>query len=175
MGTNKSKKEKRFGKFVEKQVKKEERVALLEKLSTSTWKSSLMRSSKTLGRNETRREKLQRAMTEERLGMSRSDPNVRLYVSERDAEEVQRQADAAAFVKVDSGAMQTVASNKRKRNRKNKQKNAEGASDQEMAAEPAESAATSASAPVPAPASASKPAASEAVTGSGLASTTVVK
>ncbi|KAJ2159433.1 putative ATP-dependent RNA helicase DHR1 [Coemansia sp. RSA 552] len=85
MGANKSKKQKRFEKFVEKQVKKEERVALLEKLSTSTWKSSLMRSTKTLGRQtETRREKLRRAALEEKLGMARSDPDVRLYVSERD-------------------------------------------------------------------------------------------
>ncbi|KAJ1820064.1 putative ATP-dependent RNA helicase DHR1 [Coemansia sp. RSA 2675] len=98
MGTNKSKKEKRFEKFVEKQVKKEERVVLLEKLSSSSWKSNLMRSSKTLGRmSETKREKLHRAAMEEKLGMARSDPSVRLYVSERDADEVRRQADAMAL------------------------------------------------------------------------------
>ncbi|KAJ2644646.1 putative ATP-dependent RNA helicase DHR1 [Coemansia sp. RSA 1694] len=100
MGTNKSKKEKRFEKFVvctEKQVKKEERVVLMEKLSSSSWKSNLMRSSKTLGRmSETKREKLHRAATEEKLGMARSDPSVRLYVSERDADDVRRQAEAMA-------------------------------------------------------------------------------
>ncbi|KAJ2884535.1 putative ATP-dependent RNA helicase DHR1 [Coemansia aciculifera] len=97
MGTNKSKKEKRFEKFVEKQVKKEERVVLMEKLSSSSWKSNLMRSSKTLGRlSETKREKLHRAAIEEKLGMARSDPSVRLYVSERDSDEVRRQAEAMA-------------------------------------------------------------------------------
>ncbi|KAJ2453454.1 putative ATP-dependent RNA helicase DHR1 [Coemansia sp. RSA 2336] len=120
MGTNKSKKQKRFEKFVEKQVKKEERVSLLEKLSTSTWKSSLMRSSKTLGRTDTRREKLQRALTEEKLGMARSDPSVRLYVSERDPEEVRMLADAMPVVKVSNGSEQQPAGKKRKRN-KNKQ------------------------------------------------------
>ncbi|KAJ2810240.1 hypothetical protein H4S07_002778, partial [Coemansia furcata] len=33
---------------------------------------------------------------EEKLGMTRSDPSVRLYVSERDADEVRRQAEAMA-------------------------------------------------------------------------------
>ncbi|KAJ2772323.1 putative ATP-dependent RNA helicase DHR1, partial [Coemansia nantahalensis] len=83
--------------FSEKQVHKEERVALLEKLSASTWKNELLRSSKTLGRkSETRRENLQRAALEEKLGVARSDPSVRLYVSERDPEEVRRQADGMA-------------------------------------------------------------------------------
>ncbi|KAJ2206562.1 putative ATP-dependent RNA helicase DHR1, partial [Coemansia sp. RSA 521] len=169
MGTNKSKKEKRFGKFVEKQVKKEERVALLEKLSTSTWKSSLMRSSKTLGRIETRREKLHRAVTEERLGMARSDPNVRLYVSERDPEDVQRQADAMPFVKIDSAVVQVAPSSKRKRNKKSKQTNAEEDLDQEMATESSDPAVASS------PAIESKLATTEAASGSGLASTTIVK
>ncbi|KAJ2828943.1 putative ATP-dependent RNA helicase DHR1, partial [Coemansia sp. 'formosensis'] len=69
----------------------------MEKLSSSSWKSNLMRSSKTLGRvSETKREKLHRAAMEEKLGMTRSDPSVRLYVSERDADEVRRQAEAMA-------------------------------------------------------------------------------
>ncbi|KAJ2708397.1 ATP-dependent RNA helicase dhx37, partial [Coemansia spiralis] len=56
-----------------------------------------MRSSKTLGRqSETRRENLQRAVLEEKLGVARSDPSVRLYVSERDPEEIRRQADMMA-------------------------------------------------------------------------------
>ncbi|KAJ2878828.1 putative ATP-dependent RNA helicase DHR1, partial [Coemansia aciculifera] len=114
MGTNKSKKEKRFEKFVEKQVKKEERVGLMEKLSSSSWKSGLMRSSKTLGRmSETKREKLHRAATEEKLGMDRSDPSVRLYVSERDSDEVRRQAEAMAVVV-------PVAGKKRRRKAGNK-------------------------------------------------------
>ncbi|KAJ2881129.1 putative ATP-dependent RNA helicase DHR1, partial [Coemansia asiatica] len=89
MGTNKSRKEKRFEKFVEKQVKKEERAALIEKLGKSTWRNGLMKSSKTLGRKtETKKERLLRAATEEKLGMARSDTDIRLFVSERDADEI---------------------------------------------------------------------------------------
>ncbi|KAJ1800725.1 putative ATP-dependent RNA helicase DHR1 [Coemansia sp. RSA 2399] len=125
MGTNKSAKQKRFQKFVEKQVKKEERAALLEKLSTSTWKNELMRSSKNLGRQtETKREKLQRAVLEEKLGLARSDPDVRLYVSERDPDEVGRQADLlpSAALGAATGTQQeeTLGRNKRKRNKKSK-------------------------------------------------------
>ncbi|KAJ2087666.1 putative ATP-dependent RNA helicase DHR1 [Coemansia sp. RSA 986] len=125
MGTNKSKKQKRFQKFVEKQVKKDERAALLEKLSTSTWKSELMRSSKNLGRQtETKREKLHRAALEEKLGLTRSDPSVQLYVSERDPNEVGRQADSFPSLVVDS-VIKTqqegpLSKRKRKRNKKNK-------------------------------------------------------
>ncbi|KAJ2554348.1 putative ATP-dependent RNA helicase DHR1 [Coemansia sp. RSA 1933] len=123
MGTNKSTKQKRFQKFVEKQVKKEERAALLEKLSTSTWKNGLMRSSKNLGRQtDTKREKLQRAVLEENLGWARSDPNVRLYVSERDPDEVGRQADRLPSIATDSVTKiqpeETLGKKKRKRNRK---------------------------------------------------------
>ncbi|KAJ2006785.1 putative ATP-dependent RNA helicase DHR1 [Coemansia thaxteri] len=118
MGTNKSKKDKRFEKFVEKQVKKEERVVLLDKLSGSTWKSNLMRSSKMLGRvSESKREKLHRAALEEKLGVARSDPSVRLYVSERDADEVRRQAESMA-----AATQEEPASRKKKRRKPSKGK-----------------------------------------------------
>ncbi|KAJ2719486.1 putative ATP-dependent RNA helicase DHR1 [Coemansia sp. Benny D115] len=121
MGTNKSKKDKRFEKFVEKQLKKKEKAVLLEKLSNSTWKSDLMRSSKNLGRkNETQREKLMRAATEERLGLPRSDQSVRLYMSERDAESVRLQADMQPSVVGSAGPLPSLG--KRKRNKKNKNK-----------------------------------------------------
>ncbi|KAI9482296.1 putative ATP-dependent RNA helicase DHR1 [Coemansia sp. RSA 989] len=161
MGTNKSKKQKRFEKFVEKQVKKEERVSLLEKLSTSTWKSSLMRSSKTLGRSDTRREKLQRALTEEKLGLARSDPSVRLYVSERDPEEVRVLADAMPMVKVSNGSEQQPTGKKRKRN-KNKQAQASELSEPAL---PENKEVKSEDEPKPL----------EPVAGSGLATATIVK
>nr|CAG8440501.1 12065_t:CDS:10 [Entrophospora candida] len=54
-----SKKKKRFEKYLEKKLKKEERVDLFEKLSKSSYSSNLMKSSKDLGRKkETRKEKL---------------------------------------------------------------------------------------------------------------------
>ncbi|KAJ1945886.1 putative ATP-dependent RNA helicase DHR1, partial [Linderina pennispora] len=123
MGTNKSTKQKRFEKYVEKQVKKEQRAQLIEKLSQSTWKSDLMKSSKNLGRTkETKREKLQRAVLEEKLGMARSDPSVRLYVSERDADEVREMADQMAPLPTpDLTALPTLGEvNRRKKKRRNK-------------------------------------------------------
>ncbi|KAJ1997320.1 putative ATP-dependent RNA helicase DHR1, partial [Coemansia thaxteri] len=102
----------------EKQVKKEERVVLLDKLSGSTWKSNLMRSSKMLGRvSESKREKLHRAALEEKLGVARSDPSVRLYVSERDADEVRRQAESMA-----AATQEEPASRKKKRRKPSKGK-----------------------------------------------------
>ncbi|KAJ1913724.1 putative ATP-dependent RNA helicase DHR1 [Mycoemilia scoparia] len=81
MGTNKSKKQKRLDKYIEKKLKKERRVELFELLSKSAYKSDLMKSSRTLGQNnETKREKLRRAALEEKHGIARSDPSVRLYV-----------------------------------------------------------------------------------------------
>ncbi|KAJ2678271.1 putative ATP-dependent RNA helicase DHR1 [Coemansia spiralis] len=126
MGTNKSKKEKRFQKFVEKQVKKEERAALLEKLSASTWKSALLRSSKTLGRQtEAKREKLHRAALEEKLGLARSDPSVRLYVPGRDPDEVSQPPRSLITSQPTADSeeqkqQQQTEQRKRKRNKKSK-------------------------------------------------------
>ncbi|KAJ2613647.1 putative ATP-dependent RNA helicase DHR1 [Coemansia sp. RSA 1365] len=115
MGTNKSKKQKRFEKFVEKQVKKEERAELLEKLSTSSWKSGLLRSSRNLGRqNETKREKLQRAALEEKLGVLRSDPSVRLYVSKQTPEEIQRQGSNMANISLAMSTQQRYSGTQHK-------------------------------------------------------------
>ncbi|KAJ2788145.1 putative ATP-dependent RNA helicase DHR1 [Coemansia interrupta] len=130
MGTNKTKKDKRFEKYVEKQVKKEERAQLFEKLSKSTYHSTLLRSTKTLGRRtETQKEKLVRAATEERLGMARTDASVRLYVSERDADAVG--SGEGQFVRVAADAAQqqgTGGKRKRKKSKgKSKAKDAEDA------------------------------------------------
>ncbi|TPX65100.1 hypothetical protein SpCBS45565_g05370 [Spizellomyces sp. 'palustris'] len=76
-----SKKRKRLEKFIEKQLKKEERVKLLQKLSEQSFSSELLRSSKALGQHKlTAREKLRQALLEERAGISRSDLAVRLLV-----------------------------------------------------------------------------------------------
>ncbi|KAJ1933852.1 putative ATP-dependent RNA helicase DHR1, partial [Kickxella alabastrina] len=124
MGTNKTKKEKRFEKFVEKQVKKDERATLFEKLGSSTWKSDLMRSSKTLGRKtETQREKLLRAVTEERLGLAQSDQSVRLYVSERDSDDVRIEADKLVRGSAPEVPLHPLGKKRRKKN-KSKQKGA---------------------------------------------------
>ncbi|KAJ2597954.1 putative ATP-dependent RNA helicase DHR1 [Coemansia sp. RSA 1722] len=127
MGTNKSRKEKRFEKFVEKQVKKEQRAVLIEKLSKSTWKNDLMKSSKTLGRKtETKKERLMRAAMEEKLGMTRTDTDVRLFVSERDADEVGM--DGESFLNRNVTDAPAQSAGKRKRNKKNK-KNSESLED----------------------------------------------
>ncbi|CAG8456674.1 4925_t:CDS:10 [Dentiscutata erythropus] len=77
-----SKKKKRFEKYVQKKNKKEERVALLEKLSKSSFSSELMKSSKNLGRGkDTMKERLRRAFYEKRLGIAQSDPDVPLFVN----------------------------------------------------------------------------------------------
>ncbi|KAF0428702.1 P-loop containing nucleoside triphosphate hydrolase protein [Gigaspora margarita] len=77
-----SKKRKRFEKYVQKKIKKEERTVLLEKLSKSSFSSELMKSSKSLGRGkDTRKERLRRAFYENRFGMAQSDPGAPLFVS----------------------------------------------------------------------------------------------
>ncbi|KAJ2389799.1 putative ATP-dependent RNA helicase DHR1, partial [Coemansia sp. RSA 2603] len=131
MGTNKSKKDKRFEKFVEKQVKKEERATLFEKLSKSTYRNDLMRSTKTLGRKtETKKEKLVRAVTEERLGLARTDETVRLYVSERDADAVGTSEAPFARLATDTAQQVTAGKRKRKKN-KNKSKSKDEDGDEE--------------------------------------------
>ncbi|KAJ1723782.1 putative ATP-dependent RNA helicase DHR1 [Coemansia erecta] len=191
MGTNKTKKDKRFEKFVEKQVKKEERATLFEKLSKSTYHSSLLRSTKTLGRKtETQREKLVRAATEERLGMQRTDATVRLYVSERDADAVGSGSGQFARVAEDPAA-QLAAAGKRKRKKgkskgkgkgKEKGEGADGDEDEDEEAGGAQGAVAVAAADAPAepvdPAAAAeslKRTLDAVVAGSALASTTVVR
>ncbi|KAL7749382.1 putative ATP-dependent RNA helicase DHR1 [Sorochytrium milnesiophthora] len=75
------KKRKRLEAYIEKKLKKEERVQLMEKLATSSFESNLLKSSAKLGQaKETKKEQLRRALHEERLGVQISaDPSVSLY------------------------------------------------------------------------------------------------
>ncbi|KAJ1896000.1 putative ATP-dependent RNA helicase DHR1 [Kickxella alabastrina] len=83
-----------------------------------------MRSSKTLGRKtETQREKLLRAVTEERLGLAQSDQSVRLYVSERDSDDVRIEADKLVRGSAPEVPLQPLGKKRRKKN-KSKQKGA---------------------------------------------------
>ncbi|RIA89599.1 P-loop containing nucleoside triphosphate hydrolase protein [Glomus cerebriforme] len=83
-----SKKKKRLEKYIEKKIKKEERVMLIEKLSKTSFSSELMKSSKNLGRGkETMRERLRKAYNEKRLGLPQSDLSVPLFVDEGEEDE----------------------------------------------------------------------------------------
>ncbi|KAJ3185761.1 ATP-dependent RNA helicase dhx37 [Gaertneriomyces sp. JEL0708] len=85
-----SKKKKRLEKFIEKQLKKEERVKLLEKLSEDKFESELLRSSKRLGQTKlTKKQKLRQALLEERAGIQSSDTGVRLVVEKEIDHEVE--------------------------------------------------------------------------------------
>ncbi|KAJ3035397.1 putative ATP-dependent RNA helicase DHR1 [Rhizophlyctis rosea] len=82
-----SKKKKRLEKFIEKQLKKEERVKLMKKLSEQSFSSELLRSSKSLGRAKlTAREKLRQALLEERNNVPVTVADARLMV-EKEADE----------------------------------------------------------------------------------------
>ncbi|KAJ3107235.1 ATP-dependent RNA helicase dhx37 [Phlyctochytrium planicorne] len=82
-----SKKRKRLEKFIEKQLKKEDRVKILEKLSKDTFSSTLLQSSASFSKKMSKKEKLRRALLQERAGVPITDGSVRLYVS-KDKEEV---------------------------------------------------------------------------------------
>ncbi|KAJ1842531.1 hypothetical protein LPJ57_009993, partial [Coemansia sp. RSA 486] len=104
------------------------------KLSKSTWKNDLMKSSKTLGRKtETKKERLMRAAIEEKLGMTRTDTDVRLFVSERDADEVGM--DGESFLNRNVVDAPAQSAGKRKRNKKNK-KNSESLEDADLDKQP---------------------------------------
>ncbi|KAI9338106.1 P-loop containing nucleoside triphosphate hydrolase protein [Zopfochytrium polystomum] len=76
-----AKKRKRLEKFIEKQLKKEQRVNLLKKLGSDKFSSDLLRSSKTLGQvNLSAKEKLKQALKEYKSGIPFSDPDNRLFV-----------------------------------------------------------------------------------------------
>ncbi|KAG1177760.1 hypothetical protein G6F70_007089 [Rhizopus microsporus] len=65
------KKRKKLEKYIEQKMKKEARAGLLEKLSTSSWSSELLKSSKLIGRSgQTLREKLHQAMLEQKAGLT---------------------------------------------------------------------------------------------------------
>ncbi|ODQ54452.1 P-loop containing nucleoside triphosphate hydrolase protein [Saitoella complicata NRRL Y-17804] len=74
-----SKKKKRLDKYIETKLKKEDSKALIEKLAASKVDTSLMHSAKNLGRaKETKRERLRRALNEERRGIN-ANPSEELY------------------------------------------------------------------------------------------------
>lgn len=76
-----SKKKKRLEKYIEKKLKKEARGDLFKKLEEQAWSSDLLKSSRTLGQNkETMKQKLRRALNEQRQGLEQSDKNVPLFV-----------------------------------------------------------------------------------------------
>ncbi|KAJ3344554.1 ATP-dependent RNA helicase dhx37, partial [Entophlyctis luteolus] len=82
-----SKKRKRLEKFIQSQLKKEERVKLVKKLGAQHLDgtvSDLLRSSKALGhvyiKKLTAREKLRQSLKEEKFGIPISDPSSRLFV-----------------------------------------------------------------------------------------------
>ncbi|KAG0213330.1 putative ATP-dependent RNA helicase DHR1 [Mortierella sp. GBA30] len=80
-----SKKKKRLEKYIEKKLKKEARGDLFKKLEEQAWSSDLLKSSRTLGQNkETAKQKLRRALSEQRHGLEQSDKNVRLFVNTKD-------------------------------------------------------------------------------------------
>jgi len=80
-----SKKRKRFEKFVERQIKKENRIKMIEKLSKETFTEySLLQSSKHLGRGkETTKEKLRNALNQQRAGIA-VDDNIKLYTERKE-------------------------------------------------------------------------------------------
>ncbi|ORZ36165.1 P-loop containing nucleoside triphosphate hydrolase protein [Catenaria anguillulae PL171] len=85
------KKRKRFEQFVAKKEKKEERVQLLEKLSTSSFDHQLLQSSARLGTAKlSKKEALSRALLEEKMGLT---PSVDLYVHRK--HEAKQAEDAA--------------------------------------------------------------------------------
>ncbi|KAJ3230656.1 ATP-dependent RNA helicase dhx37 [Chytriomyces hyalinus] len=79
-----SKKRKRLEKFIQSQLKKEERVKLVKKLGDQHLEDSvgdLLKSSKALGSGkQTAKEKLRQSLKEHRIGIPISDPNSRLFV-----------------------------------------------------------------------------------------------
>ncbi|KAF9092899.1 putative ATP-dependent RNA helicase DHR1 [Mortierella sp. AD031] len=80
-----SKKKKKLEKYIEKKLKKEARGDLFKKIEEQAWSSNLMKSSRTLGQNkETMKQKLRRALNEQRQGLEQSDKNVPLYARPKD-------------------------------------------------------------------------------------------
>lgn len=58
---------------------------MFKKIEEQAWSSDLMKSSRTLGQNkETMKQKLRRALNEQRQGLEQSDKNVSLYAKPKD-------------------------------------------------------------------------------------------
>ncbi|KAJ1651931.1 putative ATP-dependent RNA helicase DHR1 [Dispira simplex] len=87
MGTQKKK---RLEKYIEKKLKKDQRLELLQKLSISHFNSELMRSSRDLGAGQdTMKERLRRALAEHRQGLPQSDTSVSLFVERQVSDRVE--------------------------------------------------------------------------------------
>ncbi|KAI9304037.1 P-loop containing nucleoside triphosphate hydrolase protein [Cunninghamella echinulata] len=79
------KKRKKLEKYIDQKLKKDARVGLMEELSTSSWSSDLLKSSKLIGRPaQTLREQLKQAMLEKKAGIIKedgeNDQDLRLFV-----------------------------------------------------------------------------------------------
>ncbi|CAO3641577.1 unnamed protein product [Mucor hiemalis] len=82
------KKRKKMEKYIEQKLKKDARAGLMEKLSTASWSSDLLKSSKLIGRSgQTLREQLRQAMLEQKAGVAITDESVPLLV-EKDIDEL---------------------------------------------------------------------------------------
>ncbi|ODQ65758.1 P-loop containing nucleoside triphosphate hydrolase protein [Nadsonia fulvescens var. elongata DSM 6958] len=80
-------KRKRLEKYVEKQLKREERQVLLKKLGESTFDTSLLKSSKTLGSGrDTKKEKIMEALALEQKGLG-NDETAEILYEEREVKE----------------------------------------------------------------------------------------
>ncbi|KAI9482833.1 MAG: P-loop containing nucleoside triphosphate hydrolase protein, partial [Benjaminiella poitrasii] len=89
------KKKKKLEKYIEQKLKKEARVGLLEKLSTASWSSDLLKSSKLLGRSgQTLREQLKQTLMEQKAGMTPTHTDVPLLI-EKEVEETPEVFEAA--------------------------------------------------------------------------------
>ncbi|KAF9975435.1 putative ATP-dependent RNA helicase DHR1 [Actinomortierella ambigua] len=75
-----AKKRKRMEKYIEKKLKKDARGDLYKKIEEQKFSSELLQSSRTLGKSkETKKERLRRALLEERMGIEQSDKSISLY------------------------------------------------------------------------------------------------
>ncbi|EPY52977.1 ATP-dependent RNA helicase Dhr1 [Schizosaccharomyces cryophilus OY26] len=79
--TMSSKKKKRLDKYIENKLKKETSAALMAKIAEERVDTSLLYSTKDLGKPRTAKERLQRSLLEEKKGLPISDPSSRLYTS----------------------------------------------------------------------------------------------
>lgn len=108
-------------------MKKEARTGLLEQLSTSSWSSDLLKSSKLIGRSgQTLREQLHQAMLEQKAGMTQTNEDVPLLI-EKDLDslppmpEIVYQEKPAENAPVAGSALKQTGENLIKRKRKKKQ------------------------------------------------------
>ncbi|RCH82417.1 putative ATP-dependent RNA helicase DHR1, partial [Rhizopus stolonifer] len=121
------KKRKKLEKYIDQKMKKEARTGLLEQLSTSSWSSDLLKSSKLIGRSgQTLREQLHQAMLEQKAGMTQTNEDVPLLI-EKDLDslppmpEIVYQEKPAENAPVAGSALKQTGENLIKRKRKKKQ------------------------------------------------------